>query len=186
MSVKPNTADIAEQPKGAVFISYSKEDVAWRKRVQAFLNSIEAEGEAEVWADDRIDAGEDWYPEIRKAIDRSAVAVLLLTKDFLRTDFIAKQEIPELLRRREELGMKLIPLLIHDCPWKAVRWLRALNIVPTKATPLDTMSEQQQDTFLSRMTEDIANFLETWQEPAKPPLMINLSKLKQKKEDSNG
>jgi hypothetical protein len=60
--------------------------------------------------------------------------------------------------------MKLIPLLIHDCPWGAVRWLRALNIVPDKATPLDTMSEQEQKTFLARMTEDIAKFLETWQE----------------------
>ena len=89
--------------------------------------------------------------------------MLLLSKDFLRTDFIAKEEVPELLRRREELGMKLIPLLIHDCPWEAVRWLRALNIVPEKAKPLDTMSEQQQDAFLSRMTEDVGEFLETWQ-----------------------
>ena len=168
MNAKPKSADIAEQSKGAVFISYSKKDMAWRERVQAFLETLETWGDAEVWADDRIDAGEDWYQEIQKAIDRSAVAVLILTKDFLRTEFIAKQEVPELLRRREELGMKLIPLLIHDCPWKAVRWLRALNIVPPKAKPLDTMSKQQQNAFLSRMTEEIAKFLETWQEPSEP------------------
>ena len=108
VSDKSNCADVPEPAKGTVFISYSKEDLVWRERVEAFLETLETWGDAEIWADERIGSGEEWYGEIRKAIDRSAVAVLLLTKDFLRTDFIAKEEVPELLRRREELGMKLM------------------------------------------------------------------------------
>ena len=102
----------------------------------------------------------------RQEIGMSPSAVWVITREEIETS--GASTIPDLLRRREELGMKLIPLLIHDCPWKAVRWLRALNIVPDKATPLDTMSEQEQDSFLARMTEDIGKFLETWQEPEEP------------------
>jgi hypothetical protein len=153
---------------GTVFISYSKADKVWRERLQAALGVLETCFDVEVWADDRIDAGDEWYKEISEAIDRSGVAILLLSEKFLGTGFIMKEEVPELLRRQEALGMKLIPLLIHDCPWKAVRWLRALNIVPEKATPLITYIENKQDTFLARMTEEIADFLETWQPAAEP------------------
>lgn len=172
MTAMTQSADTAEQSKKAIFISYSKADKVWRERVQAFLQTLETWADIEVWADDRIDAGADWYKDIQEAIGRSGTAVMLLTKDFLRTGFIAKQEVPDLLRRREEVGMKLIPLLIHDCPWHVPRWLRALNIVPDKATPLDIMNEQEQDSFLARMTEDISEFLETWEEPADGPTVV--------------
>ena len=168
MTSKPDSAASTEQPGKAVFISYSKKDVEWKDRLRRFLKPLNVWNETKVWADDCIDAGADWFEAIKMAINESAVAILLVTTDFLGTEFIAKEEVPELLRLRRERGMWIIPVLIHHCPWQSVRWLKQLNIVPDKATPLDTMSEQEQDAFLSDLANNIAAFLENWQEPKEP------------------
>jgi predicted nucleotide-binding protein len=78
------------QTKPSVFVSYSQKDKVEREHVKSFLDMIDTCLDADIWVDDRIDAGAEWYSEIQKAIDRSAVAVLLLTKNFLGTDFIIK------------------------------------------------------------------------------------------------
>jgi len=168
MTSKPKSAASTEQPGKAVFISYSKKDVEWKDRLRRFLKPLNVWNETKVWADDCIDAGADWFEAIKMAINESGVAILLVTTDFLGTEFIAKEEVPELLRLRRERGMWIIPVLIHHCPWQSVRWLKQLNIVPDKATPLDTMSEQEQDAFLSNLANNIAAFLENWQEPKEP------------------
>ena len=156
----------AGQPKGAVFISYSKEDVAWKDRLRRFLEPLHVWNETTIWADDCIDAGAEWFEAIKTAINESAVAVMLVTTDFLGTEFIAKEEVPDLLRLRRERGMWIIPVLVHHCPWESIRWLKQLNIVPDKATPLDDLPRKKQDAFLSEIANDIAKFLKTWQEPA--------------------
>ena len=156
----------AGQPKGTIFISYSKEDVAWKDRLRRFLEPLHVWNETTIWADDCIDEGANWFEAIKTAINESAVAIMLVTTDFLRTDFIAKEEVPELLRLRRERGIWVIPVLVHHCPWQSIRWLKQLNIVPEKAMPLDRMSALEQDAFLSDLAVKIAEFLETWQEPA--------------------
>ncbi len=171
MKAKPNSVDMVKQAKGAVFISYSKEDAAWKDRLRRFLKPLNVWNDTTVWADDCIDAGADWFEAIKTAINESAVGIMLVTTDFLGTEFIAKEEIPELLRLRRERGMWLIPVLVHACPWQSIRWLKQINIVPEKATPLDRMSDLDQDAFLSNLAVDIAEFLKTWQERAEPVVL---------------
>ncbi|UCD51227.1 MAG: toll/interleukin-1 receptor domain-containing protein [Phycisphaerales bacterium] len=140
----------------------------WKDRLRRFLKPLDIWNETKVWADDCIDAGADWFEAIKMAINDSAVAILLVTTDFLGTEFIAKEEIPDLLRLRSERGMWVIPVLISHCPWESVRWLKRMNIVPEKATPLYTMDEPDQDAFLSQLANDIDKFLEAWEEPEEP------------------
>ena len=145
-----------------VFISYSKSDVAWKEQIREYLESLEFTDDAEIWSDEKIDGGEEWYPEIREAIGRSAVGILLVTRNFLRTSFILNEEVPELLQRRSDLGLKLIPIVLEECPWGRHRWLKKLELVPEKAKPLNKFSKKDQGEFLSRLTEEIGEFLEDW------------------------
>ncbi len=145
-----------------VFISYSKSDVAWKEQIREYLESLEFTDDAEIWSDEKIDGGEEWYPEIHEAIGRSAVGILLVTRNFLRTSFILNEEVPELLQRRSDLGLKLIPIVLEECPWGRHRWLKKLELVPEKAKPLNKFSKKDQGEFLSRLTEEIGEFLEDW------------------------
>ena len=61
-----------------VFISYSHKDEEWKDRLVTHLNVLKQEGILDLWDDRRIEAGDDWKPEIENAINRAAIAVLLI------------------------------------------------------------------------------------------------------------
>jgi tetratricopeptide (TPR) repeat protein len=114
-----------------VFISYSHKDEVWKNRLLPHLHALEQAGvEMKVWHDRKIDGGDKWYPEIQEAMDNAAVAVLLISADFLSSDFCVKEEVPYLIQRQEKHGMLLIPVLVRKCPWKAHRWLADRQMIP--------------------------------------------------------
>ena len=76
-----------------VFISYSHKDEDWKDRFVTHLGVLECEGILDLWDDRRIGAGEDWYPEIEKAIEAASVAVLMASADLLTSRFILQEEI---------------------------------------------------------------------------------------------
>src|SRR5262249_53551218 len=66
-----------------------------------------------VWSEARIRPGDNWREEIRRAIDQADVA-LLPGADFLASDFLQDVEVPQLFQRREEGGLRIVPVLRRD------------------------------------------------------------------------
>src|SRR5687767_3085904 len=95
----------------AVFVSYSHADRRWVDRLRVHLVPLIREEELDLWEDSRILAGKRWRQEIANAIDRAAVAVLLVSADFLASDFVASEELPQLLHKAESEGLIVIPLI---------------------------------------------------------------------------
>ncbi|HSS77354.1 MAG TPA: AAA family ATPase [Thermoanaerobaculia bacterium] len=142
-----------------VFISYSHQDEAWKDRVVSHLKVLEIEGELTVWDDDRIAAGDDWLPEISGAMNRAAVAVLLISKDFLTSGFIRGTEVPLLLKRRQSEGLRVIPLFVHPCAWEAVDWLAGLQGRPGNGRTLSESRKPQIEKHLSALALEIRDLL---------------------------
>jgi hypothetical protein len=116
--------------KPTVFISYSHLDEEWKEKLLPHLKVFEQQGDLLLWHDRKIDTGADWYPEIRQAVERARVAVCLITANFLASDFITKEEVPALLKRREAEDMAILPLLVEPCPWQRIRWLKGIQMFP--------------------------------------------------------
>jgi len=87
-----------------VFISYSHFLSAPVTRMRAGLTDcssmrpLQRSGEIELWADTRIAPGATWIKEIETALAEVNIAVLLISADFLASEFIASRELPTLLR----------------------------------------------------------------------------------------
>ncbi len=60
--------------------------------------------------------GDTWRDELRAAIEQSCAALLLLTPNFLGSDFILDEELPALVAA----GATLLPVLVDDCLWESV------------------------------------------------------------------
>ena len=74
--------------KPIVFVSYSHKDEKEKEALVSHLSVLQRAGLIEVWVDDRIQGGADWEDEIKKVIARARVAILLVSANFLTSDFI--------------------------------------------------------------------------------------------------
>jgi tetratricopeptide (TPR) repeat protein len=121
-----------------VFISYSHKDEVWKDRLLEHLGGLEEEGLLKVWSDRNIKAGDEWFEEIRTAMDDAKVAVFLVSAHSLKSKFIRHQEIPHLLDRREKEGMTFFPVIVKDCVWDEFPWLSRFQVRPSNRRPLES------------------------------------------------
>ncbi|MCX6582915.1 MAG: toll/interleukin-1 receptor domain-containing protein [Candidatus Aminicenantes bacterium] len=140
-----------------IFISYSHEDAEFEKMLVKQLKVLELEGFCDLWEDNRIQTGSDWFPEIEKAINDADIAVLMVSAGFLTSPFIRGKEVPPILERREKEGLKVLPLFVKPCPWKKVPWLSGIQGFPAGEKSLMELTEPEQLRLLTQFAEAIYN-----------------------------
>lgn len=101
--------------KTSGFISYSHVDEDYLKRLKVHLKPLERIYAFEAWDDRRIKPGQKWKDEIESAIQRSKVIILLLSADFLASDFVMEKEYPEALRKANEEGAQIVSVFVSPC-----------------------------------------------------------------------
>jgi len=146
--------------KPTIFVSFSHQDEPWKDRLVTHLRVLQRQGLLDLWDDRRIGAGADWRREIRQAMDRARVAVLLVSADFLTSEFILGEEVPRLLQRRDEEGLRVFPVIVRPCAWQRVEWLARMQARPRDGRPLSAGDEHQVDANLATIAEEIADIVE--------------------------
>ena len=142
-----------------VFISYSHKDEEWKDRLVTHLGVLEKEGLLDLWDDRKIELGDDWRPDIEGAIGRAAIAILMVSANFLTSNFILDEEIPKFLARREKEGLRVIPIIVKPCAWKQVGWLSKMQGGTKDNKPLSSGSEYEIDSALATLADQIAGIL---------------------------
>lgn len=143
--------------KPTVFISYSHKDEDWKNRLLPQLRVLEQAGRIVVWDDRKIDGGDDWYPEIKAAMEHAAIAICLISSDYLASDFCVKEEVPFLLQRREHDGMIFIPILVRPCAWKAFEWLKEIQMLPRDGKSIVVDFRGVEDAVFSEVANLVLN-----------------------------
>jgi len=112
-----------------VFVSYSHEDYKYLVRLKTFLNPLERQGQLELWDDTKIQVGEKWRDQIRYAIGSCGVAILLISADFMASDFIQDDELPRILNEAQRQGLRIFSIIVGYCNFKdtALAQYQAVN-----------------------------------------------------------
>src|SRR5688500_15374246 len=97
----------------SVFVSYAHADRKWADELQTHLAPWIREGRLTLWDDSAIAPGAKWQEEISNALGEAAVAVLLVSPDFLASHFINSVELPAIIRRAQDGNLRIA--------WVAVR-----------------------------------------------------------------
>lgn len=151
----------AEEPRLGVFVSYSHaDDPAWLKRVQVHLKPLIREGRVDLWDDSRIRSGERWREEIRSALARARVAVLLISADFYASDFIAEKELAPLLEAEHERGLVILGVHINYSRFDRDRVLSEYQTINTPDQPVEGLSRAQQEQVFDDLARRIEELLE--------------------------
>ena len=142
-----------------IFISYSHKDSKWLKRVQVHLKGLQhLKIDANAWDDTHIKSGEQWFNEIKVALAYSRAAILLISADFLASDFIANEELPELLRVAENDGLTILPVIIKPSLFTKTK-LGEFQTVNDPAKPLAALTESEADAELVKLAMRISKLV---------------------------
>ncbi len=115
------------------------------------------------WDDSRIQPGDIWLDEIERALARAQVALLLVSPDFLASDFIRRQELPCLFEAAQNDGLEILWVPLLPCSWKRFRQIEQYQaVIPVNKT-LAEMGEVERDRAMVAITDQIHDLFEQLQ-----------------------
>lgn len=155
------TREIGTAARRHVFISYSHRDKQWLDRLQVHLRPLEREGLIGLFDDTKIKPGARWREEIKAALDRAKVAVLLISADFLASDFIARDELPPLLKKAQNGGATILPVIVSACRFHREKSLAEYQAVNDPSKPLASLTSAESEHVLAHVAEAVEEALQT-------------------------
>ena len=165
-----SSVPVAAPQRDQVFISYSHADGEWRRRLQVFLTPAFRAGRLKFWDDTNIRMGDSWRAEIQAAIDRARVAVLLVSPNFLASEFVARDEFPKILEAARRDGLKIVWMLLSATPYEVVpvgRVIQEIQCAHPVDRPLDGLDDPECNQIFTKFVRDLIKLfpetVATWQ-----------------------
>jgi hypothetical protein len=104
-------------PTIEIFFSYALEDEALRDKLAKHLKLLERQGVIQAWYDRKITAGEEWKNEIDSHLESANIILLLISADFLASDYCYDIELKRALERHESNEARVIPIILRSVDW---------------------------------------------------------------------
>lgn len=118
-----------------VFFSYSHADEALRDQLEKQLSMLKRQGVIDTWHDRRIGAGQEIAQAIDEQINRDDIILLLVSADFLASDYCYDIEVKRAMERHETGEAIVIPVILRACDWHHAPFGK-LNAVPRDGRPI--------------------------------------------------
>ena len=129
-----------------IFFSYAHEDEALRNELAKQLKLMKRQGLINEWYDRDIDAGTEWKQVIDEHLNTAQVILLLVSPDFLDSDYCYETEMKRAMERHEAREARVIPVILRSCDWYSAPFGK-LQALPRNAKPITTWSNRD-DAFL--------------------------------------
>jgi hypothetical protein len=121
-----------------------------------YVLTIDGRARPEIRSQDSILAGASAREEMKVAIENSDLALLLISASYLAEPFINDVELPTLLKRREEGGLEIIPVILRSCYWDAHPALGGMQPIPRDGKSIAGRNDDGQDEQYVQVAKAIA------------------------------
>lgn len=143
-----------------VFYSYAREDAALRLELDRHLNTLERANIIQTWSDENIELGSEWAQEIEEKLATADIILMLLSSDFLYSDYINQTEIKMALQRHDDPDDKVlvVPILLRNCFWD-ISPLSILQLLPRSGKPISRAEDR--DTAFTEVTRELYQLIQS-------------------------
>lgn len=122
-----------------LFYSYSHMDEPFRRQLLTHLSALRRTGVISEWHDKMIRAGEEWNAEIDKHLELAHVIVLLISSDFLASDYCYGVEMERAMQKHSSGEARVVPIIVRPVDFEGVPFA-ALQALPSGAKPVTEWS----------------------------------------------
>ena len=129
-----------ERAPHSVFVSYAHEDEVFKTELEAAMAGLRRQGLVRDWNDREIVPGHDWNEEIAAALEGADIALLLVSNDFLNSDYCTGVELARALERHRQRSLAVIPVIVRASDWTAL--LGELQALPPDGKPIASYSSR--------------------------------------------
>jgi TIR domain-containing protein len=123
-----------------IFFSYSHKDEALRDRLEIHLSMLKRQGDIETWHDRRIFVGDEFDGRIGEEMEGADVILLLVSPDFLASDYSYDVEVRRAMQRHEEGSARVIPVILRHCDWHLAPFGK-LQAAPRDGKPIASWTD---------------------------------------------
>jgi hypothetical protein len=147
-----------------LFISYAHNDEDLKNRLVIHLSSLVRDNEIDIWSDREITAGQQWAAEITRHLNGADVIMLLLSADFIASDYCYEKELGSALRRHHAGECLVIPVILKPCDWQS-KPLNQLQALPKNAEPVTSERWKTVDDALFDVARGLRHAIEDFRRP---------------------
>lgn len=122
-------------PPLRVFCSYASRDEAFREELEIRIAMLKRQGLITFWHFRQLEPGVEWDAEIRRQIDASQIILLLVSPDFLSSQYVWEREVMRAMTRHNDRTARVIPIILRPCDWRHEP-LEKLQALPAGAKPI--------------------------------------------------
>lgn len=144
--------------RNSIFISYSSVDSKWLADVKKHLSILELNHQLLIWDDTKIKVGSDWKSEIEQSIKKCRVAVLLVSNNFLASEFIVKKELPEILNASRHDGVIIFNIILDTCAFHLTD-LAIYQCLNNPKFPLEELRPAERKRVLVSLTTQLSEVI---------------------------
>jgi hypothetical protein len=130
LAAQENSAAKKPPAQNSVFVTYSHKDKRFLDEFLVHLKPLERTKHVAAWSDRQIEPGTKWFEEIKKSLTSAKVAVMLVSSDFLASDFIHEHELGPLLKEANAGGVQILWVLLRACSYKDTALKDYQSVIP--------------------------------------------------------
>jgi internalin A len=144
------------------FVSYSHRDEMFRSELETHLKLLNRQGTLDLWTDRRITPGSEWAEEIDSNLERADLILLLISSDFIASDYAYGKEMMCALERHRAGSAIVVPVIIRDVDWHSAPFAK-LQALPAdgKAVASKGRSRLARDAAWTNVAERLRRVLES-------------------------
>jgi internalin A len=124
-----------EQRLPKLFYSYSHKDEALKDELETHLKLLQRQNLIWTWHDRCILPGLDWKKELDERLEQAQIILLLVSADFLASDYCYEIEMKRALQRHDQGKAIVVPIILRDVDWKSAPFAK-LSVLPKDGIPV--------------------------------------------------